>query len=73
MDIFTSLIGIWRMDGVTNAQITVLCGVVKGVDERIFHWFGYTEIMKNDRIIKRLYVGVCVVSTLVRLTSKEVS
>ena len=49
------------MDRVLNARIRKLCGMAKGVDERIeedvFHWFSHVESMENDRIAKRLYVG----------------
>ena len=56
-----NLLGTRRMDRVPNAQIRELCGMVKGVDERIeedvLHWFSHIESMENDRIAKRLYVG----------------
>ena len=35
MDNLRGLLGIWRMDRVPNARIRELCGVTKGVDERI--------------------------------------
>ena len=35
MDNLRGLLGIRRMDGVLNAWIRELCGVTKGVDERI--------------------------------------
>ena len=61
MDKIRSLLGIKRMDTVPNAWITELCGMAKGVDERIeedvLHWFSHVERMENDRIAKRLYVG----------------
>ena len=48
---------------VPNARIRQLCGVTKGVDEKIdegvFRWFGLVERMENDRIAKRVYVGEC--------------
>ena len=48
---------------VLNAWIRQLCGVTKGVDEKIdegvLRWFGHVERMENDRIAKRVYVGVC--------------
>ena len=51
------------MDRVSNACIRKLCGVQKGLDERIdegvFRWFGLVEKMEKDRIAKRVYVGVC--------------
>ena len=40
-----------------------LCGVTKGVDERIEEVvllrLGYVERMENDRIVKIVYVGKC--------------
>ena len=37
--------------------------MMKGVDERInkgvLQWFGHVERVENDRIAKRVYVGVC--------------
>ena len=61
MDKIRSLLGIRRMDRVPNARIRELCGMAKGVDERIeedvLHWFSHVERMENDRIAKKLYVG----------------
>ena len=41
----------------------------KGVDERIVEsvrrWFSHIEIIENDRIAKRVHVGVCAGSHLV--------
>ena len=41
---------------VPNAQISELCRVMKGVDERIYEdvlrWFDHVERMENDRIAK---------------------
>ena len=55
MDNLRGLLGIRRMDRVQNAWIRELCGVMKGVDERIgeslLHWFGHIE-MENDRMSK---------------------
>ena len=49
------------MDRVPNVRIRELCGMAKGVDERIekdvLHLFSHVERMENDRIAKRLYVG----------------
>ena len=46
------LLGIRRMDRVPNALIRELCGVTKGLDERIdvgvLWWFGHVERMEND-------------------------
>ena len=30
------------------------------IDEGVLEWFGHVERMDNDRIAKRVYVGVCV-------------
>ena len=52
-----------KMDKVLNAWIRELCGVTKAMDERIdegvLRWFGHVERMENDRIAKRVYVGLC--------------
>ena len=46
-----------------TAQIRELCGVMKGVEERIdesvLRWFNHFEKMENDRIAKRIYVREC--------------
>ena len=34
-------------------------GVDEKIDEGVLRWFGYMERMENDRIAKRIYVGVC--------------
>ena len=48
------MLGIRRMDRAPNAQISELCGVKKGLDERIdkgvLQWFGNVEGMESDRI-----------------------
>ena len=64
MDNFRGLLGIRRMDKVSNARIRqLLCGVTKGVDEKIdegvVRWFGHVERGENDRIAKRVYLGEC--------------
>ena len=60
MDNLRDLLGNRRMDRVPNTR---LCGVMKGVDERIgkgvLQWLGHVERMENDRIAKRVYVGEC--------------
>ena len=48
------LLGIRRMDRVPNARMRELCGVTKRVEERID-----VKRMEKDRIVKRVYVGVC--------------
>ena len=60
MDNLRGLLGIRRMDKFRNARIRQLCGVTKGVDEKInegvLRWFGHMERMDNNRIAKRVYV-----------------
>ena len=54
----TGLLGIRRMDRVSNVRIKEFCGLKKGIDERtgedILRWFGHVERMVNDRIAKRV-------------------
>ena len=61
MDNLRGLLGIRRIDKVSNACIKELCGLTKGVDERIdegvLRWFDHVERMENYRIAKRVYVG----------------
>ena len=63
MDNFRGLQGIRRMDKVPNARIRQLCGVKKGVDEKInegvFRSFGHMGRMENNRTAKRVYVREC--------------
>ena len=63
MDNLRGLLGIRRMYRVPNAWIRELCGVKKGLDERIdqgvLQWFGHVERTESDRIAKILYVGDC--------------
>ena len=51
------------MDRVPNTRIRELCGVAKGMDERVdegvLQWFGYVEKMEKDRTAKRVHVGQC--------------
>ena len=46
-----------------GSEIRELCGVTKGVDERIdegvLRWFGPVERIKNDRIPKGIYTVEC--------------
>ena len=59
----SGLLGIREMDNVPNIRIRQFCVVTKAVDEKIdegvLRWFGNVERMENDRIAKRVYVGVC--------------
>ena len=63
MDTLKGLLGIRRMDRVSNARIRELCGARKGLDERIDEvvqrWLGHVERMERDRITKRVSVGEC--------------
>ena len=60
MDNLRGLLSIRRMNRVANARIKELCGVKKGLDERIdesvLRGFGH---MESDRVVKRVYVGEC--------------
>ena len=60
MDNLRGLLGIRKKDRVPNARIRELCGVRKGLDERIdesvLRWFDHVERMENDKIAKRVYV-----------------
>ena len=61
MDNLKGLQGISRMDRVPNAWIKELCGVRKGlherIDEGVLRWFDHVERMERDMIVKRVYVG----------------
>ena len=60
MDNLKGLLGIRRMNEIRNARIRELCGVMKGVDERVdgvLRWFGHVERMENDMIMKGECVG----------------
>ena len=63
MNSLRKLLGIRRMGEVLNARIRQLCGVTKGVhekiDEGVLRWFGHVERMDNERIANRVYEGEC--------------
>ena len=63
MENLRGILGIRRMDKVPNARIRELCGVRKGLDERIdegvLQWFGHVKRMERDKIAKRFYAGEC--------------
>ena len=71
MNNLRSLLGIRRMEREPNAQFGEMFGVTKGVEERIdesiLRWFDHIL-----RTAKRIYVGECVGSRLVRSTTEEV-
>ena len=61
MDNLGGLLGIRRMDRVPNARTRELCGVRKGLEERIdegvLRWFVHVERMERGMIANRVYVG----------------
>ena len=61
MDKLRDFLGIRRMDGVGNSRIRELCGVMRGLSERIDksvpRWFRYVEKMENHKIASRVYIG----------------
>ena len=63
MDNLRGLLGIRSMDINPNAWISKLCGVRKGLDERIeegvLRWFDHVERMERERIAKRVCRRVC--------------
>ena len=58
MDNLRGLLGIRRMNRVSNVRIRELCGVTKVVhkriDEGVLQWFGNVERMENERFAKRV-------------------
>ena len=46
-------------------------GVDEKIDEGVLRWFSHVERMKNDRISKRVYVGVCAIICSVGRTQKR--
>ena len=60
MDNLRGLVGIRKMDKVSNVRLRELYEVTKGVNERIdegaLRWFGHVERIENDRIGRRMYV-----------------
>ena len=63
MDNLKGLLSIVEMDRVPNSRVRELCGVKKGLDERIdegeLQWFGHEDRMESDRIAKRVCISVC--------------
>ena len=64
MNNLRGLLGIRRMNKVSNTRIRNLCRVTKWVDERIdegvLRWFGHVTKMENDMFDKSVYVrGLC--------------
>ena len=60
MDNLRGLLGIRRIDRVPNARIRELCGVNKGLDERIdecvLRWFAHVERIEKGMIVNTVYV-----------------
>ena len=60
MDNLKGLLGVRRIGKVPNARIRQLCGVTKGLDEKIDEgvpqWLSHVGRIENDRIAKRVYV-----------------
>src|SRR5678816_2521990 len=57
------VLGVRRIDKMRNERIIELCGVKKGVNERInertLRLFGHVERMDDSRLVKRMYSGEC--------------
>src|SRR5678815_1717427 len=64
MDNLRGVLCVRRIDKMRNEHIRELCGVKKGVNERInecmLRWFGHVERMNDNRLVKRMYSGECV-------------
>ena len=64
MDNLRGILGVRRIDKMRNEHIRGLCGVKKGVNEKIneniLRWFGHMERMNRSRLVKRMYNGECV-------------
>src|SRR5678816_3380272 len=63
-NLISGVLGVRRIDEMRNERITELCGVKKGVNERInesmLRWFGHVERVNDSRLVKRMYSGECV-------------
>src|SRR5678815_4714813 len=58
---YRSVLDVRRIDEMKNERIRELCGVNKGVNERIneMRWFGHVERMDDSRLVKRMCSGDC--------------
>jgi hypothetical protein len=63
MDNLRSVLGVRRIDKMRNERIRELCGVERGMNERIneslLRWFGHMERMDESRLVKRMYSSEC--------------
>src|SRR5678815_5288590 len=57
MNNLRGVLGVRRIDKMRNERIREMCGVKKGVNERInesmLRWFGHVERMNDSRLVKR--------------------
>src|SRR5678816_1585400 len=64
MDNLRGMLGVKRIDKMRNERFRKLCGVKKGVNERInestLRWFGHMKRMNDSRLVKWMYSGECV-------------
>ena len=69
------MLGVRRIDKMRNERIRELCGVKKGVNERInesiLRWFGHVERMDDSRLVKLMYSGECVRNRLAGRPKKK--
>ena len=59
MDNLRGVLSVRRIDKMRNERIRELCGVNKGVNERInestLRWFGHVERMNDSRLVSRMH------------------
>jgi hypothetical protein len=64
MDNLRGVLGVRKVDKMRNEYIRELCGIEKGVIERIseciLRWFGHVERMEEYRLVKKIYSSECV-------------
>ena len=52
-----------RINKMRNEGVRELCGVKKGINERInestLRWFGHVERMDDSLLVKQIYSGEC--------------
>src|SRR5678815_2512779 len=65
MDNLRGILGVRRIDKMRNECIREMCGMKKGLNERInksmLRWFGHVERMNDSWLVKRMYSG-CVLN-----------